>query len=35
MIELWIENTVMLELMTPEMAAAYRASTPQTASRSG
>ena len=34
-IELWIENTVMLELMTPDMAAAYLASTPRTASRSG
>ena len=34
-IELWIENTVMLELMTPDMAAAYRASTPRTASRPG
>lgn len=29
-IEFWIENTVMLELMTPEMAAAYRTSTPRT-----
>jgi hypothetical protein len=33
-IELWIENTVMLELMTPEMAAAYRASSPRTNNRS-
>jgi hypothetical protein len=33
-IELWIENTVMLELMTSDMAAAYRASTPRTATRS-
>lgn len=32
-IEFWIENTVMLELMTPEMAAAYRASTPRVANR--
>lgn len=29
-IEFWIENTVMLELMTPDMADAYRASTPRT-----
>jgi hypothetical protein len=29
-IEFWIENTVMLELMTPDMAAAYRTSTPRT-----
>jgi len=29
-IELWIENSVMLELMTPEMTAAYLASTPRT-----
>lgn len=27
-IELWVENSVMLELMTPEMTAAYLASTP-------
>ena len=29
-IEFWIENSVMLELMTPEMTAAYLASTPPT-----
>ena len=29
-IEFWIENIVMLELMTPEMTAAYLASTPRT-----
>ena len=29
-IEFWIENTVMLELMTPDMAATYRSSTPRT-----
>jgi hypothetical protein len=29
-IEFWIENSTMLELMTPEMTAAYRASTPGT-----
>lgn len=28
-IEFWTENTVMLELMTPDMTAAYRASTPR------
>ena len=28
-VELWIENAVMLELMTPEMTAAYLASTPR------
>lgn len=28
-IEFWIENAVMLELMTPEMTAAYLASTPR------
>jgi hypothetical protein len=28
-IEFWIENAVMLELMTPEMTAAYRAATPR------
>ena len=28
-VELWIENTVMLELMTPEMTAAYLASVPR------
>lgn len=29
-IEFWIENTVMLELMTPDMADDYRTSTPRT-----
>jgi hypothetical protein len=29
-IEFWIENAVMLELMTPDMAAAYRSSSPRT-----
>lgn len=29
-IEFWIENTVKLELMTPDMSAAYRSSTPRT-----
>lgn len=28
-IEFWVENSVMLELMTAEMASAYRASTPR------
>jgi hypothetical protein len=28
-IEFWIENAIMLELMTPDMAAAYSASTPR------
>lgn len=32
-IEFWIENTVMLELMTPDMAVAYRSSTPRTTNR--
>jgi hypothetical protein len=32
-IEFWIENTIMLELMTPDMAAAYRSSTPRTTNR--
>lgn len=27
-VEFWIENAVMLELMTPDMTAAYLASTP-------
>jgi hypothetical protein len=30
-VEFWIENTVMLELMTPEMTAAYLTTAPRTA----
>jgi len=34
-VEFWIENHVMLELMTPEMEAAYRAAVPDSASLPG